>query len=70
MLKVYRTYVLAALGVISAAASYLVGDTDLMTAANAAFTAGALAILRPTVPHPSASGSPRPHPPDPPTPRA
>jgi hypothetical protein len=50
MLKGYRTYVLAALGVISAAASYLVGDTDLMTAANAAFTAGALAFLRASVP--------------------
>ena len=50
MLKGYRTYVLAALGVLSAAASYLVGDTDLMTAANAAFTAGALAFLRASVP--------------------
>ena len=50
MLKGYRTYVLAAMGVLSAAASYLVGDTDLMTAANAAFTAGALAFLRASVP--------------------
>ena len=52
MLKGYRTYVLAAMGVLSAAASYLVGDTDLMTAANAAFTAGALAFLRASVPRP------------------
>lgn len=52
MLKGYRTYVLAALGVISAAASYLVGDTDLMTAANAAFSAGALAFLRASISQP------------------
>jgi hypothetical protein len=52
MLKGYRTYVLAAMGVLSAAASYLVGDTDLLTAANAAFTAGALAFLRASVPRP------------------
>jgi hypothetical protein len=50
MLKGYRTYVLAAMGVLSAVASYLVGDADLMTAANAAFTAGALAFLRASVP--------------------
>ena len=50
MLKGYRTYVMAALGVITAAAGYLVGDTDLLTAANAAFTAGALAFLRASVP--------------------
>ena len=50
MLKGYRTYVMAALGVISAVASYLVGAADLVTAANAAFTAGALAFLRASVP--------------------
>lgn len=52
MLKGYRTYVLAAMGVMSAVASYLVGDTDLLTAANAAFTAGALAFLRASAPRP------------------
>jgi len=50
MLKGYRTYVLAAMGVISAAASYLVGDVDLLTAANAAFTAASIAFLRSSVP--------------------
>lgn len=46
MLKGYRTYIMAGLGIASAAASYLVGDTDLLTALNAAFTAAAVAFLR------------------------
>jgi hypothetical protein len=46
MLKGYRTYVMAGLGVVTAAASYLVGDVDLLTALNAAFTAAAVAFLR------------------------
>lgn len=46
MLKGYRTYVMAGLGVATAAASYLVGDVDLLTALNAAFTAAAVAFLR------------------------
>jgi len=50
MLKGYRTYIMAGLGVLSAVAGYLVGDTDLLTAANAAFTAAALAFLRAGVP--------------------
>lgn len=50
MLKGYRTYIMAGLGVISAAASYLVGDVDLLTALNAGFTAAALAFLRSSVP--------------------
>lgn len=50
MLRGYRTYIMAALGVASAAAAYLVGDTDLLTAANAAFTAAALAFLRSGIP--------------------
>lgn len=54
MLKGYRTYVMAALGIVTAAASYLVGDVDAMTAANAAFTAAAVAFLRASVPqHPT-----------------
>lgn len=50
MLKGYRTYIMAGLGVVSAAASYLVGDVDLLTALNAGFTAAALAFLRSSVP--------------------
>ena len=50
MLKGYRTYVMAGLGVLSAAASYLVGDTNLMTALNAGFTAAAVAFLRAGIP--------------------
>lgn len=46
MLKGYRTYIMAGLGVVTAAAGYLVGDTDLMTAATAAFTALSVAFLR------------------------
>jgi hypothetical protein len=50
MLKGYRTYIMATLGVLSAAASFLVGDVDALTALNAAFTAAALAFLRSSVP--------------------
>jgi len=50
MLKGYRTYIMAGLGVLSAAASFLVGDVDALTALNAAFTAAALAFLRSSVP--------------------
>ena len=50
MLKGYRTYVMAGLGVLSAAAGYLVGDTDLLTALNAGFTAAAVAFLRAGIP--------------------
>lgn len=50
MLKGYRTYIMAGLGVVSAAASFLVGDVDLLTALNAGFTAAALAFLRSSVP--------------------
>lgn len=39
MLKGYKTYVVGALGVISAVASYLVGDISLAQAAQLAFTA-------------------------------
>lgn len=50
MLKGYRTYIMAGLGIVSAVASYLVGDTDLLTAANAAFSAAAVAFLRAGIP--------------------
>jgi hypothetical protein len=50
MLKGYRTYIMAALGVVSAAAAYLVGDADLPTALNAGFTAAALIFLRSGIP--------------------
>ena len=43
-------YIMAGLGVLSAAASYLVGDVDLLTAANAAFSAAAVAFLRAGIP--------------------
>lgn len=46
MLAGYRTYIMAGLGIASAAASYLVGDADMLTALNAAFTAAAVAFLR------------------------
>jgi hypothetical protein len=50
MLKGYRTYIMAAMGVVTAAASYLTGDVDLLTALNAGFTAAAVAFLRSSVP--------------------
>ena len=46
MFKGQRTYIMAGLGIVSALASYLVGDADLLTAFNAAFTAAAVAFLR------------------------
>lgn len=49
MLKGHRTYIMAGLGVLTAAASYLVGDVDLLTALNAGFTAAAVAFLRKAV---------------------
>lgn len=49
MFKGQRTYVMAGLGVLTAVASYLVGDADLLTALNAAFTAAAVAFLRKAV---------------------
>ena len=50
MLKGYRTYIMAGLGIVSAVASYLVGDVDLLTAANAAFSSAAFAFLRSSIP--------------------
>lgn len=50
MLKGYRTYIMAGMGILTAAASYLVGDVDLLTALNAGFTAAAVAFLRSSVP--------------------
>lgn len=46
MLKGYRTYILAGVGVISAIAGYLVGDSSLVEAIQQAATAAALAFLR------------------------
>ncbi len=46
MLKGYRTYILASVAVISAAASYLVGDIPLIEAVQSATTAAALIFLR------------------------
>jgi hypothetical protein len=50
MLKGYRTYIMAAMGVLTAAASFVTGDVDLLTALNAGFTAAAVAFLRSSVP--------------------
>lgn len=46
MLKGYKTYIVAALAVISAAASYLVGDIPLSDALQLAFTGLIGATLR------------------------
>lgn len=39
MLKGYKTYITAGVAIVSAVAAYLVGDADLMQAANLVFTA-------------------------------
>lgn len=49
MLKGHRTHIMAGLGVLTAAAGYLVGDLDLLTALNAAFTSASVAFLRKAV---------------------
>jgi len=46
MLKGYRTYILAALGVLGAIASFLVGDVSAADAAQLALTAALGATLR------------------------
>lgn len=46
MLKGYKTYIVAALAVLSAAASYLVGDMSLQDALQLAFTGLIGATLR------------------------
>ncbi len=42
----YRTYIISAVGILSAIASYVVGDSDLFTALQAIFTLGGIYFLR------------------------
>lgn len=46
MLKGYKTYIVAAVGVITAAAGYLVGDMDLAQAVQLAFSSILAATVR------------------------
>jgi hypothetical protein len=46
MLAGHRTSIVAGAGIISAAASYLVGDTNILEAANSAFPLAAIYFLR------------------------
>ncbi len=46
MLAGYKTYITAGVAVITAVASYLVGDADLMQTANLVFTALLAAFVR------------------------
>lgn len=46
MLAGYKTYITAALAVLSAVAAYLTGDADLMQTANLVFTALLAAFVR------------------------
>ncbi|MFQ6778259.1 MAG: hypothetical protein ACLRFI_03105 [Alphaproteobacteria bacterium] len=42
----HRTYILSGVGIISAIASYAVGDTDLFMTMQAVFTLGGIYFLR------------------------
>lgn len=42
----HRTYILSAIGIISAIGAYLVGDTDIFTMLQAVFTLGGIYFLR------------------------
>lgn len=42
----YRTYILSGMGILSAVASYLVGDTDLFITMQSVFTLGGIYFLR------------------------
>ena len=42
----YRTYIIAATGILSAVGAYLVGDSDLFTMLQAIFTFGGIYFLR------------------------
>ena len=45
-LRGHRTYILSGVGIISAIASYLVGDSDLFMAMQSVFTLGGIYFLR------------------------
>lgn len=42
----YRTYIMSGIGILSALAAYLVGDTDIFTTLQAVFTLGGIYFLR------------------------
>ena len=42
----YRTYIISGVGIISAIATYLVGDTDVFTMMQTIFTLGGIYFLR------------------------
>lgn len=42
----HRTYILSGVGILSAIAAYLVGDSDLFTTMQAIFTLGGIYFLR------------------------
>ncbi len=42
----YRTYIISGIGILSALAAYLVGDTDIFTMLQAVFTLGGIYFLR------------------------
>ncbi len=42
----HRTYILSGMGILSAIASYLVGDTDLFLTMQSVFTLGGIYFLR------------------------
>lgn len=42
----YRTYIMSGIGIISAIAAYLVGDTDIFIMLQSVFTLGGIYFLR------------------------
>ena len=42
----HRTYIISAVGIVSAIGAYLVGDTDVFTMMQAVFTLGGIYFLR------------------------
>ena len=42
----YRTYIMSGVGMLSALAAYLVGDTDIFTMLQTVFTLGGIYFLR------------------------
>lgn len=42
----YRTYIISGVGILSALAAYLVGDTDIFTMLQTVFTLGGIYFLR------------------------
>ncbi|MCM1294109.1 MAG: hypothetical protein NC311_00925 [Muribaculaceae bacterium] len=42
----YRTYIMSGIGILSALAAYMVGDTDVFTMLQAVFTLGGIYFLR------------------------